>query len=505
MRDLHDILLIACYELGHQPLALASPLALLSEAGYQAKAVDLSVEWLDEDSIRRAKFIAISVPMHTALRIGEGAARRIRQINPQAHTCFYGHYAWLNKEQLLKIGDSIIAGEFEEPLLDLIRSLEGNNGKRGNKGKGFVEGVTTREHHSDPYLRRLRFITPQRDTLPLPEKYAHYIDGDQQRIAGYTEATRGCLHTCLHCPITPIYNGRFFVVPFEVVMADIRQQVSAGATHITFGDPDFLNGPKHSLKIVRALHSEFPHITFDFTAKVEHLIEQQESLHKFKECGCTFVVSAFESFSDEVLARLNKGHTRDQIFEAIGVMRRVGIPIRPSLVAFTPWTTLDDYLDLLNCIRDLNLVEAVDPIQYSIRLLVPPHSALVEQSIVIPSPEGARNLFDSPIDSSSHPSTARENHRAPLRTLLGMTASWIDDLDQKHYTYHWTHHDPRMDELHRAVSKRVEEAAATAEDIGITFESICALAYQTEGLTLPMFENLSPSAPIPRLSEAWFC
>jgi len=462
MRDLHDILLVACYELGHQPLALASPLAWLSEAGYQAKAIDLSIESLDEESIRRAKFVAISVPMHTALRIGEQAARRIREINRQAHICFYGHYAWLNKDQLLKIGDSIIAGEYEEPLLNLIRAIE------IGVSRLEIDGVTTREHYSDPYLRRLRFITPQRNTLPPLQKYAHYIDGDQHRVAGYTEATRGCLHTCLHCPITPIYNGRFFVVPFEVVMNDIRQQVNMGATHITFGDPDFLNGPKHSLKIVRALHGEFPHATFDFTAKVEHLIEQQESLHEFKECGGAFVVSAFESFSDEVLVRLNKGHTRHQIFEAVGIMNRVGIPIRPSLVAFSPWGTLDDYLDLLNCIRDLNLVEAVDSIQFSIRLLVPPHSALLKD-------------------------------RRGLAKHVGLA------LDESHYTYHWSHPDPRMDELHRAVSQRVEEAAATAEDIGLTFETICALAYQTAGLTLPVFENYSPSTPIPRLSEAWFC
>ncbi|MBI5053907.1 MAG: B12-binding domain-containing radical SAM protein [Chloroflexi bacterium] len=457
MRDPHDILLIACYELGHQPLALASPLAWLREAGHKATAIDLSIESLDDESIRRAKFIAISVPMHTALRIGEGAARRIRAINTQAHICFYGHYAWLNRDWLLEIGDSIIAGEYEEPLLNLIRAIE--IGDRRLE----IDGVTTRAHDSDPYLRRLRFITPQRSTLPPLQKYAHYIDGDDHRIAGYTEATRGCLHTCLHCPITPIYNGRFFIVPFEVVMADIRQQVAAGATHITFGDPDFLNGPKHSLKIVRALHDEFPHVTFDFTAKVVHLIEQQESLREFKESGGAFVVSAFESFSDEVLTRLNKGHTRDQIFEAIGIMRRVGIPIRPSLVAFTPWTTLDDYLDLLNCVRDLNLVEAVDPIQFSIRLLVPPHSALLQ------------------------------------------TFKVFETLKVSNGEHRWLHPDPRMDELHRAVSKRVEEAAATAEDIGITFESICALAYQTAGLTLPAFENFSPPTPIPRLSEAWFC
>jgi len=41
--------------------------------------------------------------------------------------------------------------------------------------------------------------------------------------------------------------------------------VAAGATHITFGDPDFLNGPGHALKVVRAAHAEFPRLTFDFT------------------------------------------------------------------------------------------------------------------------------------------------------------------------------------------------------------------------------------------------
>jgi radical SAM superfamily enzyme YgiQ (UPF0313 family) len=144
MRDPHDILLIACYELGHQPLALASPLAWLSEADYQAQAIDLSIESLDDDSIRRAKFVAISVPMHTALRIGEGAAKRIRELNPQAHICFYGHYAWLNRDWLLDIGDSVIAGEFEEPLLNLIRAIEIGD------SRFEIEGVTTREHYSNP-------------------------------------------------------------------------------------------------------------------------------------------------------------------------------------------------------------------------------------------------------------------------------------------------------------------------------------------------------------------
>ena len=93
--------------------------------------------------------------------------------------------------------------------------------------------------------------------------------------AAYVEASRGCLHVCRHCPVVPVYGGRFFVVPADVVLADIRAQVAAGARHVTFGDPDFLNGPGHALDVARRLHAEWPSLTFDFTAKVEHLLKHR--------------------------------------------------------------------------------------------------------------------------------------------------------------------------------------------------------------------------------------
>jgi len=64
------------------------------------------------------------------------------------------------------------------------------------------------------------------------------------------------------------------------------------ATHITFGDPDFLNGPGHALAVTRALHAEFPTVTFDFTAKVEHLLRHARHLPELGRLGCAFVVTA---------------------------------------------------------------------------------------------------------------------------------------------------------------------------------------------------------------------
>ena len=121
------------------------------------------------------------------------------------------------------------------------------------------------------------------------------------RVVGSTEATRGCKHLCRHCPIVPVYDGQFRVVPVDVVLADIRAQVAQGAMHVSFGDPDFFNGPTHARRIVEAFHREFPSVTYDAIIKVEHLLTHRELLPVLVETGCLFVTSAVESVDDDAL------------------------------------------------------------------------------------------------------------------------------------------------------------------------------------------------------------
>ncbi len=462
MRASGAILLIACYELGHQPLSLASPLAILRRAGYQPVALDASVEPPPDEALAQARLVCISVPMHTAMRLGGLLARRIRAVNPGAHICFYGLYAALNAEYLLRhLADSVIGGEYEEPLLALVEALE--------HGEPIVhEGISTRERRAEPYIRRIPFIVPDRAGLPPLTRYARFRQNGTVALAGYTETSRGCLHTCRHCPIPPVYQGRFFVIPREVVLADIRQQVAMGARHITFGDPDFFNGPGHSLAIVRRMHQEFPHLTFDITAKIEHILEFRRYFPELKALGCAFVVSAVESLSDTVLEKLQKGHTRADVIEALAILDEAGIPLRPSFIPFTPWATLADYLEILRFVEDYGLIGHVDPVQYTIRLLIPP---------------------GSPIPA------------------LPDAAQWLGPLDADAYTYRWTHPDPRMDELHRQVSALVEDATLAHRDVTATFYAVWDLAASMAGLPARTASpEAAPPAPVaPGLTEAWFC
>jgi len=260
-----QILLISCYELGHQPAGISLPAAFLDREGYHPETMDVSVQDFDSEKVRRAGFIGISVPMHTALRLGVRLALQIRKLNPAAHICFYGLYASLNSDYLLATAaDSVIGGEFEDRLVKLVRAVV--------QGSAIdIPGVSTRSRLSPSVLARLDFPAPSRTSLEPLSRYAKLEYNGEQRLVGYAEASRGCLHNCTHCPIPPVYGGRFFVMPRDMVLQDIRGLVASGARHVTFGDPDFLNGPTHSLRIVREMHDEFPEITFDFRAKIEHI------------------------------------------------------------------------------------------------------------------------------------------------------------------------------------------------------------------------------------------
>jgi radical SAM superfamily enzyme YgiQ (UPF0313 family) len=473
LREPGAILLISCYELGHQPFAAAMPIGFLKQAGFASDALDIAVDPFDEDKAARARFVGISVPMHTALRLGVRVAQRIRELNPKAVICFYGLYAGLNAQYLLEHGaDYCIGGEVETPLVALVQGLEsqiagsGNgHGKNGNGAIVEVDGVIRRGSSARPFLQRLPFTLPVRDSLPSLDKYARLEYQGERRVAGYVEASRGCLHLCTHCPIPPVYGGRFFIIPESIVLEDIRRQVAAGATHITFGDPDFLNGPGHSLSVIRAMHAEFPHLTFDITTKIEHILKRGAILPELGRLGCLFLISAVESVSETVLRILEKNHTREDTAEALKLVRAAGITMRPTWVPFTPWTALGDYLDLLAFVEEQELIDSVDPVQYTIRLLVPPGSYLAD-----------------------HPE---------IRPYLGR-------LDQASFSYVWAHPDPRMDRLQKEIGALVEKDVQAGEDPAVTFYRVWSLASGRKAHTV--VPALAPDRQrAPRLSESWFC
>jgi radical SAM superfamily enzyme YgiQ (UPF0313 family) len=461
------VVLISTYELGHQPFGLASPAAWLRRSGAEVTCLDLSRQPFQEDAVRAADVVAFYVPMHTATRLAIRLIEPVRLLNAHAHLCFYGLYAPVNEAYLRELGvQTIVGGEFEALLADLVTRLGQQNGN-GN-GSGANAG-TTRLRNPSIALERLQFIPPDRSQLPPLRQYAHLLMPEGGfKVAGYTEASRGCKHLCRHCPIVPVYNGIFRIVQKEIVLEDIRQQVDAGAEHITFGDPDFFNGPAHALAIVESLHREFPRLTYDVTIKIEHLLHHAESLPRLRDTGCLFVTSAVESVDDSVLARLAKGHTRADFLDVVGLLRELGLILQPTFVPFTPWTSLSGYRELLALIADQDLIENVAPIQLGIRLLIPAGSRLLELDEI-------RN------------------------TVGNFGASGL--------VYPWKHADARLDIL----SERIQQLANAGDRLKRSRTDTFTFIWRTAAELAGENGGLDPAMPktsthgIPHFTEPWYC
>jgi radical SAM superfamily enzyme YgiQ (UPF0313 family) len=471
-------LLISTYDMGRQPFGLASPAAWLRREGIDVRLADVAKEPLDPEALGSADLVAFYLPMHTATRLAAPVIRQARAMNPSARICAYGLYAPLNAGFLRSLGvDDVLGGEFEADLTAIARDVAcgAAGGRRGLppslEASAFAEASADRHSLGGGWsadrrrLPRLQFLVPDRTGLPGLATYAALQCGDgTRRIVGYTEASRGCRHLCRHCPVVPVYRGQFRVVQPGVVLADVAAQVDAGAEHITFGDPDFFNGPTHALRIVEALHTAYPALTYDVTIKVEHLLGHRDLLARLRETGCLFVTTAVESIDDRVLALLEKGHTRRDFFDAVTLCRAAGLTIVPTFVTFHPWLSLEGYCDLLDVLADLDLIGHVAPIQLAIRLLIPEGSRLLE-------------LED-------------------VRRFVGA-------FDERTLTYRWSHPDPRVDRLHEEVASIV--GARVTSDRNAVFDEICAFAYERAGLGRPAPRPARDRATIPYLNEPWYC
>jgi radical SAM superfamily enzyme YgiQ (UPF0313 family) len=456
-----NILLISTYELGRQPFGLASPAAWLRTRGHDVSCLDLTRQPFDEEAVADADLISFYVPMHTATRLAAGLVPKVREKNARAHVCFYGLYAPVNEEYLRGLGvGTVLGGEFEEGLASLAARLP-QRGRNGNGASKQTEPVIS--------LARQKFLVPDRAGLPGPSKYASVLlPGGEHRVAGSTEASRGCKHLCRHCPIVPVYNGAFRVVDREVVLEDIRGQVAAGARHITFGDPDFFNGPAHAIPIVEALHREFADLSYDVTIKIEHLRKHDALLPGLRDTGCLFVTSAVESVDDAVLEKFDKGHTRSDFLAAVSRFRELGLTLLPTFVPFTPWTTLASYTELLDLLAEQGLCENVAPIQLAIRLIIPAGSRLLE---------------------------------------LPDISAMVGPFDSAALVFPWAHEDPRVDALAREVSQLVQRGDGLKLSRTEIFSHIRRAAYAAGGRKAAN-GNAHPvrqGAAVPYLDEPWYC
>ncbi|MEZ5235012.1 MAG: radical SAM protein [Acidimicrobiales bacterium] len=429
-------LVVSTYDLGRFPAEAWAVAQRLAAAGWSATLCDTSIEPFDLDTAAGAGLVVWSLPMHTATRLALPLIDAVRERSPGGRQVAFGLYAELNAALLARRGVDRFEGA---PLV---------------RGAGWLGAP------------------------PPLERYARLVQPDGgERLVGAVAASSGCRHRCRHCPVVPVFDGRFRAAAVDAVLAEVEALIGRGARHVTFTDPDFLNGPAHAARVAAAVHGAFPDVTFDVTARVDHLLGGRARLERLAADGCVLVTSAVESFDDVVLGRLGKDHRGTDVAALVAACRAAGVGLAPTFVPFTPWTTARSQLHLLDELARLGLVEAVPPVQLAIRLLVSAGSRLLE----LPDVAGVAGPFDE--GALAHP---------------------------------WRHRDPAVDELAERTLRAVRRAGAHPEGpdgraahhraVHAALRALTAEAVAAEGYRPPAPEAAGPQpATVPYLTEPWFC
>lgn len=399
-------LIVSTFECGLQPLSAASLASSLIEHGIEASVWDADV-FADAPPDDDVDLVIVSAPLFEGLERGVAVARDLSARGRRVVAC--GQYARLFSDEFAAVTDGVLMDEPEASVDGLVRWL-------AEPDAGPPDGTkTASEFIPFPKPMSRRWTLPARGLLPDIGQYpSHTTDFG---LMGNLETTRGCHHKCGYCSVFAAYGARVVPIPLEVVVGDAAQLADQGATHFTFIDAEFFNMRRHGVKAMEAINAELGPCTFEFTTRMDHLVEFAGLLPQMRELGLRRVTSALEFPSDRVLDAMDKEADVDLMRQAIRTVHDAGLELAPTFIPFTPWVTYDELVRFDDFLDETELAPRVSPTARQTRLYLYKGSP----------------LLDSP-------------------SLAGV------ELVERPYDYDWVHTDPRVDDLWQQMRADAETA-----------------------------------------------
>lgn len=403
------VLVASAFEAEMQPLTSACAAAAM-------RAQDTDVVGWDAHRSPEATpegpfdLVLVSVQQFEGVERGLDLCRRLAAAYGTTIVAF-GQYAQMNHREFLKTADAVAMDEPERISPELAEVARGDRALGDVPALMTLGGMRPRPPH-----RRISVPAPARDLFPSLVHYeAHH---SPYGLMGNVEVSRGCHHKCTYCSVYGAYDGGVAAYEAETVLADCRQLAEEGVRHFCFIDAEFFNSRTIGAGVIERLADEIGPITFEFTTRVDHILDYGPLLEKLVALGLKRVTSALEFPSDRILRIFDKhidvAHMRACIVEA----ERIGFELYPTFIPFTPWVEYDELLGFEDFLIETGLARVTDPTALQTRLLLFKGSP----------------LLDSP---------------------------WMEDIEtvDRGLWVEWTHPDRRVEELWR-------ERRTDAEDVG---------------------------------------
>lgn len=407
MRQPH-VLVASAFEAEMQPLASACAAAAIRAQGGEVVGWDAH---LLTDALPEGQFdiALISVQQFEGLDRGIELARRMRA-RYDATLIAFGQYAQMNHRAFLDVVDGVAMDEPERIAPELVEAA------RGSRELTSVPALMTRSGMPPkPPRRRIGGLVPARELFPSLVHYpAHHSPFG---LMGNIEASRGCHHKCTYCSVYGAYDGSVAAYETATVLDDALQLAEEGVRHFCFIDAEFFNSRTIGIGVVERLIDRIGPITFEFTTRVDHILDYPEQLEKLVSLGLRRVTSALEFPSDRILRIFDKHIDVEHIKAAVAEAERIGFELYPTFIPFTPWVEYEELLGFEDFLVSTGLARVTDPTALQTRLLLFKGSP----------------LLDSP---------------------------WMEDIAtiDRGFWVEWTHPDRRVEELWRQRREEAEDA-----------------------------------------------
>lgn len=243
-----------------------------------------------------------------------------------------------------------IIGEAEETVVDFIEALE--KGKDLHKVDSIIfrdkDGKIVKTGNGKKVKDLDKVPFPARELLPN-DRYFEFIS--QRRNFSLMMTSRGCPFQCIYCEQG---KTQFRYRSSQNVCDEMEEcYTDYKVRELDVFDPLFTTNKKRVLELCEAIQKRKLDIEFAIRSRVDTL--DKEMLVELKKAGCSRIYFGIESGNQDILMRLKKNVTIEQIKKTVTATNEVGIKSLGYFMIGNPGETVESIKQTIALARSLPL------------------------------------------------------------------------------------------------------------------------------------------------------
>ena len=262
--------------------------------------------------------------------------RTAKRHNPGIVTMMGGPHVSFDAENTLKAYpeiDLIVRGEGERTIAELTPRLKDRSTWTEIRGLAFRQNGQLTMTEDREFIEDL-------DSLPLPAR--RLLPLSRYQALGYPISiitSRGCPYSCIFCQGRRMVGKKIRKRSAALIVDEIEHILSYGINRINVADDLFASDKAKVKEVCGEIQKRGLSFTWSAFARVNTV--DRETLQTMKDTGCDSVSFGVESGNPEMLERIGKKITLDQVRQAVRLCNEVGMIAHTSFIVGLPGETME--------------------------------------------------------------------------------------------------------------------------------------------------------------------